>query len=495
MAWSDYWGALGSRQRKSLLAGIAVVVAAAVAAGAWLLLDPYVALASHLAPDRAAELGRQLDRAKLPWRLGDEADAVFVPQSQLGAARAALSSGDALPPEVGLELFKETDFSATDFTQRINYQRALQGELARTIQSFPGVRSVRVHVVLPDGGLFRRASAKASAAVSLAMRAGVSMTPAQVQGIQRLVAASVPEIRAEDIVVLDESGTGVVRSGGADEGLPSSAQLDFKRQVDQYLEGKLQRLLQDLVPQGSASVSVDALLDERQLRVTTEEPLAAAGPRDADHLAGVLVKERQSQRQRASLPSQGASDAEADVTDLENEYKVGHRLEQVLSAPGSIRRISVAVAMQGAPAGLAGADIERLVANAVGVDRARGDSVAVLLLPAAGRGLPPAPAATPPVAARDAGGRRDPDPVPRPPLAWTAEDTRGAVLLAAAFGLGTALVALVRRRRRVEAAAALAPPLPDELALEDAAEAGVDVDATAAQVRQWLSEGAGHGRA
>src|SRR5688572_22231608 len=137
MILSEYWSALSSRQRTGLAVGIAAIVLAALGAGAWLLLhDPYVTLTAGLTPERLNELSRELERAKVPHRIGTDAQAVDVPRSQLGKARAAAAGGSfELPPSVGLELFNETDFSTTDFAQRVNYQRALQGELTRTIQT------------------------------------------------------------------------------------------------------------------------------------------------------------------------------------------------------------------------------------------------------------------------------------------------------------------------------------------------------------------------
>ena len=472
MIWSDYWGALSARQRIGLSGGFGLILVATVALAVWLLRDPMVPLAADLNAERMNALTQELDRAKIGYQIGDGGDAVSVPQSQLGRARAAAASGQfGVPASVGLELFKDNDFSGTDFAQRINYQRALQGELTRTIQSVAGVRSARVHVILPDAGLFKRNAAKASAAVSLAMHPGKLLTRSQVRGLQRLVAASVPEIRIDDVVVLDESGASLTRAAGDVEGDMSSAQLDLKRQADEYLEGKLTRLLEEIVPHGTASLSVDTELDYKQLRITTEEPIASQGPKGEDRAAGVLVKERQSQRGRAAGPQQAAGDAaEADSTDWEYEYKVGHRMEQTLSTPGSIKRVSVAVALQGAPADLSSAAVEDLVAHAVGINRARGDSVAVLLL--AGPKPEAAMSVTRHAVVRDEHRLLPPamQDLSTPPLL--------AVLLAAAAALAGVLL---WRRQRVR------PPINDQ--------ALVDVEATTVQVRQWLGEGGRrHGR-
>jgi flagellar M-ring protein FliF len=485
--WSDYWGALSSRQRIGLIAGAVLIVVVAIGSAWWLLRDPYVPLASGLTSERLNELAQELERAKLSYRVGSGADAVTVPQSQLGKARAAAAGGEfAVPPSVGLELFKETDFSTTDFAQRINYQRALQGELTRTIQTIAGVRSARVHVILADSALLKRNAAKASAAVSVMLHPGHQLTRAQVRGIQRLVAASVPEVKVDDVVVLDESGASLTRAPNEAEGDLSSAQLDLKRQADQYFESKLARLLQELAPRGVVSLSVDATLDYKQLRVTTEEPIATRAPTEKGQATGVLVKERQSQRGRGTGLLQtgdyGGDYADADSTDSEYEYKVGHRIEQTLLAPGTIKRVSVAVALQGAPAEFSASDIELLVAHAVGIDRSRGDSVAVMVLPAvmAGGSGPDAV-----VSSRSPERADGSDAQLQPQGTGKKRSTSNISVAALAAVALVALLAAVMGWARLRA---------QSRTRRAAAGAEADIDAMAAKVRRWLSEGAGNGR-
>jgi len=475
IVWSEYWGALSRGQRAAFVAGVALIAGAALGLGAWTLHDPYVPIASGLSPEQSNALLRDLERAKVSYRVAENADRISIPQSQLGKAHAAIGGND-VPASVGLELFKDTDFSATDFAQRINYQRALQGELTRTIQTIDGVRNVRVHVTLADSGLFKRAGAKATAAVSLALQPGKVLTQSQVRGIQRLVAASVPEIKLEDVVVLDDTGASLTRAGADAEGEFSAAQLDLKRQADQYLEGKLLRLLQDLVPQGNAVLSVDTVLDERQLRVTTEEPLGARGAKESERIAGVLVKDRQSQRGRSSgLMQTGADDADGtDGSDSEHEYAVGHRMEQTLSTPGSIKRITVAVALQGAPTQLSAEVVEQLVVNAVGIDRSRGDAVAVLLLPD--------PLMSPTTARPAESAKSTPEYVHPPatvqpgslalPQWRVGSVAAGSMLLL----IVSAMIGASVLRRRSN---------PRQRAGETA---DIDIEATAAKVRQWLNE-------
>jgi flagellar M-ring protein FliF len=481
MALSDYWNALGARQRNGLIAGGALIVVATGAFAVWLLRDPFVPLARGLDGDRLSGIVRALERAKIEYRVDPadgQGDSVSVPRSLFGKARAT-AAADTLdvPPSVGLELFKETDFSTTDFAQRINYQRALQGELTRTLQTIAGVRSARVHVILPDTGLFKRDAAKATAAVSIAMQPGKVLTRAQVMGIQRLVAASVPEIRTDDVVVLDDSGASLTHPGSESEGDISSAQLDLKRQVDQYFETKLAHLLEELSPGSVSSLSVDTTLDERQLRVTTEEPIGVRDQRNSNRVAGVIVRERQAQHGHApALTQTDGYAADSDSTDWEYEYKVGNRVEQTLSAPGSIKRISVAVAIRGAPAELSVAAIEELVGHAVGADGSRGDSVSVMLLPPSGAVADKAVANTPVHAPAGAGIRAAARSAIEADSAWSFIWIWCAVAAGIAF-----LIAILWWSRKGQ------PPMRSTSPAEE--------EAMAAKVREWLAEGADSGRA
>ncbi len=480
----DYWKALGSRQKLGLAAGAGTIIVATAAFGLWALRDPLVPLASGLLPERQAAVVHELEQGKIPYRIGDDGSTLLVASSDAGKARAALNGRDlGIPPNAGLEIFKDTDFSTTDFAQRINYERALQGEITRTLQTMDGVRSARVHVILPEGGLLKRSDAKASVAVTLQMLPGSVLLPAQIVGLKRMVAASVPEARPENVVVLDQAGKLLGRGAGNPLDVESGAQLDLKRQVDTYLEGKLAALLANLAPNGRVSLSADATLDIAQMKVTTDVPVAAPGA-TADHPTGVIVKERQSQR-GAATGAEGATAHAADVDDSEYEYAVGHRMEQSLSNPGAIKRLSVAVVIRGAPGSLTVPIVERLVAHAIGIDSARGDSVDVALLPPIDEprvtpstqalatrtqtAEPPAPTRASAFAASFAASSARAN----SGVSWSAVNpSRHAPLpLALAFVLVT-LGVWARRSSRRRAMQRRVEP--------------IDVDATAAKLRAWL---------
>ncbi len=377
---NSFWGELTSPQRAGLLAGAVLIVALSLGIGVWAMRDTYVSLATQLSPDRILALGQQLDAQKIPSRVSPTGDTIEVPQTLLSKARAAAAVSDAgAGGNVGLEIFADADFSMTEFAQKVNYQRALQGELARTIQGLSGVRSARVHIVLAETGVLRRSGTKASAAVFLSTTDGLPPSTAQVRGIQRLVAAAVPEITASAVTILGETGSSLSKAAPSGEAMDQD-QMTLKRDVDEYLRQKLARLLQDIAPQSHVTVTVDASLDMKQSRTVTEQPIAAPQRDPETPPAGVLTKERQHQRSAPEGRGEASSTDGGDSTS-EYEYRVGNRSEQSVSMPGAIARLSVAVAVRGAPPGVTAATLEHLVANAIGLDKARGDTASVLLLP------------------------------------------------------------------------------------------------------------------
>jgi flagellar M-ring protein FliF len=457
--FSSFWAPLGAAQRAGLALGVVLLLAATVALGYWVLHDPYVPVASQLPAERLVTASKELDTHKIAHRVTDRGDTLEVRQSQVGRARLLLAGDSAaLGGGVGLEIFGEADFSMTEFAQKVNYQRALQGELTRTIQAMDGVRSARVHVILSDGGVLKRNTGKASAAVAVSMKDGRAPSPSQVRGIQRLVAASVPEIQPDAVTVLDETGVSLSRRAVGGEENYSSDQLGMKREVDEYLQGKLQHMLQELAPSSRVVASVNALLDFQQLRSTTEQPIAVPKDDPAERATGVVVRERQTQR---SAGGAKVGDGSNEDSGWEFDYKVGLRVEQSLQMPGAVRRLSVAVALHGAPASIDLHSVEQLVANAIGIDKQRGDTVAVLLLPAETAPLP----ATVPTASGA-------------PLA--VEHRKPSVAAVVAIGTCFALAALaglffaLRRRG------------PATVETEE----NVDVEAMAARVRHWLGESA-----
>lgn len=469
--FNDFLAGLAPRARRGLLVGAVAIVLATAGAAAWLLRTDNQVLFTDLKPQDAAMMVAELDRQKIPYQLADGGATILVDGAIVHATRLKLMGKDMpLHGAAGFELFNNGDFGMTEFAQKINYQRALQGEITRTILALDEVRDARVHLALPEEGLFKRASSKPKAAITLTMKAGQTLRADQVSGIQRLVAASVPGIAAQDVTLVDQQGVALTRAGGEPEADTGSARLDLKRDTEKLLTRKATEVLERAFGAGQAMATVDVTLNMDQVRVTTEDVIGTPG-HNGRSPSGVVVRERETVRD-AGPPLAGTQDLRASNSQREVDYQVGKRVEQVVTQPGTVRRIHVAAVVR-QPLDAQQLEMARtLLTAAVGGIAERGDTVVVQTLkafdtaavqegataPAIAAPAPPAVAPTPHAAAADA---------------WKAPLV-AAVAIAAVFAVLLAWFALRRRPARVEGPAALSEG---------------ERHALAAQLKQWLDEG------
>ena len=414
--FKEFWDGLAPSGRRGLAVGVAVILVLTAAFAFWTMRADYDVLFGNLSARDAASMTEELDRMKLPYRLGADGTSILVDKAAVPSTRLKLMSKDIpLHGAVGFELFNNADFGMTEFAQKINYQRALQGELTRTILSLQEIESARVHIAFPEDGLFKHDQSKAKASVTLALKPGETLHAEQVAGIQRLVAASVTGISAADVTIVNEHGVALTRAA-VDGDAGSAAASDLKHDIEQALVRKATLMLDKAVGAGRAVVSVEATLDMNQVRVTKEDvthPAAAAG----DQPAGVVVRQRETIKDDGGAAAAKQDGAGAN-TQRETEYQVGRRVEQIVSQPGSIERLQVVAVVQGGLSQAQQDQIRTVLGAAVGASAERGDQVIVqpvdlVALPAskdaasaATTATVPAPTQPPQVAAPAASGNR-----------------------------------------------------------------------------------------
>lgn len=478
-AIQQFWERFDRSARAGLLLGALAIAGVSIALAVLLLRTDYQVLFADLAAPDAATITAELDKLKVPYRIGTDGNTILVPAEQVHKTRLKLV-GRELPLRgaVGFELFNTNEVGMTEFTQKVNYQRALQGELTRTILALDEVQSVRVHLVLADQGLFKKNARQAKASISLALKPGHTLDAAQIQGVQRLVSAAVPDIRAADVTVVDQHGIALTRriaDGAADEAGGGTDGLDDKRALESYLQKKVTDVLDSTYGAGLAIASVDVTLGHAHSKVTTERVLGNGSRADGDGGAtGVKVRERIT----GARDGGAEGDAHPATGSREADYQVGRRVEQVVSAAGGIARVNVAVVVR---ASQDQAQLDRLrdvVALAVGLDRQRGDAVSVYAMNQLAKPLPETLAA--PVAAQDGAPALtavQPAVQPEfgPAAARAGSGERVTVILLALAGLaallGAGLLVLTRQRRD-------SPPLR-QLSLEERR-------AVLSQVNAWL---------
>jgi flagellar M-ring protein FliF len=174
----------------------------------WFVLRTvYVPVFEGLSPTDAAAVVAELDERKIAHRLAGGGSTILVAEAEADQARLSIAASE-LPfrGQTGFELFNESDMGLTEFAQKINYQRALQGELSRTIMLLDGIENARVHLALPDRAIFRSERVPPTAAVTLILKPGHMITSARIQGIRRLIAGSVPGLGVDAVTIVDDSG-------------------------------------------------------------------------------------------------------------------------------------------------------------------------------------------------------------------------------------------------------------------------------------------------
>lgn len=248
-------------QRKEyvLIGGIFTVVVAVLGLAYFLLLrQDYVILFADIREQDTAEIVEELGRLGLDYRLADGGHAILVPEDSEEEARIAIAGADiAMGGVVGFELFNESDMGLTEFAQQVNYQRALQGELARTIMMMDGIAFARVHVSLPERTLFRDEELIPQAAVAIQPRPGHVINGENVAGIQRLIASSVPELTVDRVSVLDQHG----RLVSLDPPVSTLGQPELGEQeaLEAYFRARAREAVEPLLPGVEFAIRVNAV--------------------------------------------------------------------------------------------------------------------------------------------------------------------------------------------------------------------------------------------
>lgn len=381
MDWKATWLGMGRGARWGLGGGMVVIFLATCALGYWALHTDYDVLFSRLSTQDAAAMTKELDQMKVPYRIGDDGTSILAERASVPQLRLRLMGKDLpLHGAVGFELFNNSDFGMTEFAQRVNYQRALQGELTRTIQSLAEVESVRVHLAFPEEGLFKREQGHAKASVALTLRDGRELRRDQVRGIQRLVAAAVPGIESRDVTLVNAQGVALTIEAGGAEGseTASSLRMELKRETELYLSQKANAILAKAFGPGAALASVDVELDMNQVKITREDVVTPPAA-DGEAPSGIVVHEREVTKDAPRSPGSNSVDGSElpSSTQHEIDYQLGRRVEQVVSSPGAITHLQ-ALAVLRVPVGPAQAEqVRQLLASAVGASQDRRDVVVV----------------------------------------------------------------------------------------------------------------------
>ena len=364
----------------------------------WASRPKFGVLFSSLTSKDAGRIVEELQTSKIPYKLEASGATVLIPEKQVYEQRMKFANlGIPMEGTVGYELFDQTKLGMTDFVQKLNYHRALEGELSRTLTGINEILSARVHIVIPKPALFQEDKKPATASVALKLKSD-ALSRSQIQGIANLVASSVEGLTPDNITIIDSRGNILSSDLSKDKALALSAsQYELQRQVEEYLEKKAQTMLMGALGPDRSIIRVTAELDFDRIEKTAQtfDPASqVVRSEEVSTKTGTSNSQSQSPPPGQSSTSNSQDDQEAVITN----YEISNTLEHVVQAVGNIGRLTIAVLVDGKynlNKDAKGEEVQEyaertpeeitkltsLIKNAIGFNPARGDEITVTSFP------------------------------------------------------------------------------------------------------------------
>lgn len=347
---------LPAGSKLGLLVGTALIIALGTVTWMWSTSPDYRVLFSNISDRDGGAIVSALTQMNVPYKFAEGGGAILVPSGQVHDVRLRLAS-QGLPKGslVGFEMMETQKFGLTQFQEQVNYQRALEGELARSIQSVAAVQTARVHLAIPKPSVFMREQQKPTASVLVSLYPSRSLERTQVTGIVHLVSSSVPELSPRNISVLDQLGNLLSGNQGASELDPS--QLAYVQQIEAGVVRRIQDILEPIVGRANVRAQVTADVDFSQSELTAEsyKPNQAA---DAAAVRTQQIAESSAptgaaaqgipgpaSNQPGASAAGGASGTASSSTrrDTSTNYEVDRSVRRVRQPVGTLKRLSAAV--------------------------------------------------------------------------------------------------------------------------------------------------------
>lgn len=401
------WKQLGLNQRISVVLAAGAVFAALLALGIWSSQVDYALLYGKLDESEAAKVVSVLDEAKTPYQVGQGGGAIYVPRDQVHATRMQLASrGIPRGEGVGFEIFDKPNFGISDFVQRANYVRAVQGELARTISQLDEVETARVMIVVPENRLLIGDNRKPTASVFIRARGSSSLPDSSVNSIRFLVANAVEGLQVGNVSVVDNFGNVLSQNSeeGSITGLTSS-QLAARRELEHYLARKAEGMLQTVLGPGQAVVRVAAEInldtmtqteekfdpDGQVMRSSTtdDETTETVNGSGSGGAPGVAANTAPDTNSLAATP---VNNTRTKKKTIQSDYEINKTVSSSTQLAGGIKRLTAAVFVASRFEGTGEArqavtrtpeeldKLRRIVQNALGIDPASPEANELVVL-------------------------------------------------------------------------------------------------------------------
>lgn len=391
---------LPPKKRTALLSAIVMSIAFLILSLLWSQKEDYSVLFSNISQSDAGQIIQRLKEMKIPYKV--DSNNIYVPSDKVYDIRLQLAS-QGLPQGggVGFELFDKTSFGTTDFVQKLNYTRALQGELARTIMSLSEVQQCRVHLAIPQKSLFSKEDESPTASVLVKLVRGRTLSQSQIHGIVHLVSSSVEGLNPKNVTIIDDTGELLTPKRDDIMGL-TNTQFEYQQKYEKLLESKVIEILEPIVGKGKVRAKVAASIDFSKIEKMEERY-------DPDSQV-IRSEQKNSEKSMPAIsggipgvssnvpnkPSQvGLSQEQSEKKNETINYEISKMTSHVINPSGEIKRLSVAVIVDGNYAAQQGSKekkyvqrteeeikyYEELVKKAVGYTESRGDEVKVVNMP------------------------------------------------------------------------------------------------------------------
>ncbi len=397
--FKKFYEGLDPKRQKVLWAALGLTVVTMVVVGLWASRDAYQVVYTETDPEAMASAKSALEERNVPFRVGSDGTTLSVPKEHAGEARVDIASTGNV---VGLEIVDTISAGTTPRREDWYYQRALQGELTRTLLSLDEVEACRVHIVLPDESSFLRDRRSGSASVTLRLKPSKTLSSRQIVGITSLVAGAVQGLEPEQVVLTDASGNMLTNADESDPFMQQASTLvEKQRAVEQSLSERLQKSLTKLL--GSPErfdVSVAVSLDD----TTKEETVHELDPNSQVTISEQLVEEESSGStaggvpgSESNLPEKASSTSKGTArssTQTQANYDYTERTTHTTRMAGSVERVSASINVDStaiveiveASGGLhteesLKAVLEGSIQDAIGYQKARGDSITLAFMP------------------------------------------------------------------------------------------------------------------
>lgn len=414
----DGMKALTLSQKITYVLVLGGTIAALLALTFWSQQPEYQTLFSNLSSDDASSIMAKLKDKKILYKIEAGGSVISIPSEKVYETRLELA-GEGLPQGggIGFEIFDRTNLGMTEFSQKVNYKRALQGELSRTIKGLSEVQDARVHLVMPEKSLFVEDEQKSRASVVVKLKPSKKLSQNQVQGIVHLVASSVEGLSPDNVTIVNTSGQMLTKaSDGSQMQAMTSSQMEYQKTFEKDIETRLQSMIEKVVGVNKVSANVSADIDFKRIEKTEEtynpdvqvvrseqrnqEKSSGGGmmmmPAGVPGVASNLPAGQKGQTGQTTASTALPSTAQRQSETI--NYEINKVTSRILEPTGTVKKLSVAVLVDGNYENIKADDgkeqkkyaprsseemkkIEDLVKGAVGYTADRGDKVTVVNIP------------------------------------------------------------------------------------------------------------------